>query len=271
VLETLQSEAEEDPIRKQQLAAIRYYLQVLIDTFERRWEDVHGGVSNYVALLDQLRRVHGDEEVCIVTFNYDCMIEKALSTVGVIIHDINDYNLHPTFKLFKLHGSVNWFKHLSAPFTTVNVHRDDADLIRELIQNAANIETFDEFYMHEFCPVGKIDQTPIWPALAIPVTTKLLFECPKSHLRALERCLPETRRIVTIGWRGAEYHFVKILSQALRHREVPILPIAGTEEGAQEVLTNLQSAGIRPIVFMYPPGFSHSIVARRIESFFKPG
>src|SRR5262245_59609321 len=79
VLENLRSESETDVVRKRQLAAIRCYLPFVIRDFEGRWLEVHNGITNYVTLLDQVRRAHRTEEpVCIVTFNYDCMIEDAL-------------------------------------------------------------------------------------------------------------------------------------------------------------------------------------------------
>ena len=219
--------------------------------------------------MDQLRRVHGDEEVCIVTFNYDCMIEKAFTSINVAIKDVIDYDQDPKFKLFKLHGSVNWAKEVRVPFSSVNAHRDNMDVIRELIQNAENIETSDEFRTCTLCPVGKIDQTPLWPALAIPFTTKLVFECPPSHIRTLKRSLPETKKIITIGWRGAEYHFLKMLSEALEHRQVSFLPISGSGEGDLEVIDNLRNAGISLAVFPSQHGFSNAIVTRDIESFCK--
>lgn len=269
VLETLQVESQDDPVRKQQLAAILFYLQLLITTFEQRWQDVHQGITNYVTLMDQLRRAQGKEELSIVTFNYDCMIEKALSSIGVVINDVTDYVQHPTFKLFKLHGSVNWVKHLSAPFTRVNIHRDNADVIRELIESAEKIETSDEFYTCNSCPTGKIDDIALWPALAIPFTTKLVFQCPASHIELLKKSLPETKKIVTLGWRGAEHHFLKILSEALNQRQVSILPIAGSEEGAQEVIDNLRSADIFLAPIPSQPGFSNAIVTRAMETFCK--
>ena len=69
-LERLQAEAEEKPERHQQLAAIRYYLHVMLWECERRWKELAGGVTNYKTLLDQLEHYRRpDETVCLVTFN----------------------------------------------------------------------------------------------------------------------------------------------------------------------------------------------------------
>ena len=268
-LQDMQNEAEDDPVRKQQLAAVRYYLQLLITRFQQHWEDEHSGVTNYRTFIDQLRRTHGSRLVCIVTFNYDCMIEEALrGSVGIKIDSLNDYIADAAFKLFKLHGSVNWFRTVTAPFSKVNPQREETDLIKELIQSAAEIKT-GEFRLRNACPIGKFEDTPVWPAIAIPVTTKGVFECPDEHLERLKQLLPETERIVTIGWRGAERHFLDLLSAALSSRQLPMLAVAGDKAGAKEVFRNFGNAGIRVGRFDSEDGFSNTIVARTIEDFCK--
>jgi hypothetical protein len=80
-LDALLEEATVRPERHVQLMAIRYYLHVNLTGCINHWEDVHGGVENYSALLDHIEqwrvRTHG--RVIIVTFNYDTMIERALT------------------------------------------------------------------------------------------------------------------------------------------------------------------------------------------------
>ena len=50
-LEVLQAEGQEDPERKRQIAAIRYYLHLVISECEGRWKEVAHGITNYVTLL----------------------------------------------------------------------------------------------------------------------------------------------------------------------------------------------------------------------------
>lgn len=52
----LQSEAGAYPDRYKQLAAVRFYLHFMIWECERHWHDTAKGVTNYKALLDQVRR-----------------------------------------------------------------------------------------------------------------------------------------------------------------------------------------------------------------------
>jgi len=110
VLQRLQGESGANPMRHQQLAAIRYYLRSLLSVVPAEWLSVVGGFTNYNALLDQINNHRkGSEPVCLVTFNYDTLLETALAKECGMSWDVmDDYISHTEFKLFKLHGSTNW-------------------------------------------------------------------------------------------------------------------------------------------------------------------
>ena len=93
VLERLQTEADRYSERHRQFAAIRYYLQFILWECVNQWKKkVPGGASNYIAFLDQLEsRRERQESICLVTFNYDTMLEDALQLVGVNIRNLEDY------------------------------------------------------------------------------------------------------------------------------------------------------------------------------------
>ena len=92
VLQKFKLQTELYPERHSQLAAIRYYLQMMISECERRWDRVHRGITNYVTLLDQIRPIlKTEEKVCMVTFNYDSMLEKALAPIQGPLNNLTDY------------------------------------------------------------------------------------------------------------------------------------------------------------------------------------
>jgi hypothetical protein len=98
-----------DPERLCQITAIRCYLHCIIWECEQEWRNVSRKITNYTTLLDQLRRSRINEEpVLLVTFNYDRMIEDALTSVDITIREFPDYIRNNSFKLFELHGSVHW-------------------------------------------------------------------------------------------------------------------------------------------------------------------
>ena len=112
----MQAEAEEYPERHKQLAAVRFYLHFMLWESERYWNDVARGVTNYKSLLDQIERWRRpQQQVCLVTFNYDTMLEAALPAVNVQIHGLPDYIASDRYKVIKPHGSVNWAHEVDTP------------------------------------------------------------------------------------------------------------------------------------------------------------
>ena len=75
-LETLQEEGVTYPKRLEQLVAIKFYLQNVLFNCGASWAHQAGQATNYVAMLDRIdhwRHLH-DDQVAIVTFNYDLLI-----------------------------------------------------------------------------------------------------------------------------------------------------------------------------------------------------
>lgn len=80
-----------------------------------------------------------------------------------------------------------------------------------------------------------------FPALAIPVERKNVFSCPPEHLKALADVLPEVRKIITVGWRASEQHFLAMLKNRLTglKGDVDLMVVTGTMKGASETSANL--------------------------------
>src|ERR1700737_2733041 len=85
-LEKIREEAKTHPSLRRQLAAIRYYLQGVIQSTSINWyRATNGGLTNYVRLLQRVeawRSAH-NERVCLVTFNYDTLLERASTGAGL--------------------------------------------------------------------------------------------------------------------------------------------------------------------------------------------
>jgi len=73
-----------------------------------------------------------------VTFNYDKMIESALPSVGVSINELSDYIRDPAFKLFKLHGSVDWAREIEME---IDLPADQWSIARELIRRVEELKS----------------------------------------------------------------------------------------------------------------------------------
>ncbi|SRR6266566_4176818 len=78
-LELYMDEAWVDEERKRQLFSVRYYLHDLFRFVSTEWLKRTNGVTNYATLIDQIRSLNTTREpVCLVSFNYDLLLDKAI-------------------------------------------------------------------------------------------------------------------------------------------------------------------------------------------------
>lgn len=83
------------------------------------------------------------------------------------------------------------------------------------------------------------------PHWQIPVESKLSFECPSAHVKALQSFIPEVRKILVIGWRATELPFLELLKEGLGAATPWIKIINGRQSYFAKALENILKAGIR--------------------------
>jgi len=271
VLEDLQTKSKSYARGAQQLAAVRYYLRFVIRECERRWREVAGGVTNYKSLLNEIERGNtGKRPVCLVTFNYDTLLEDALSDFGLPIEAMGDYTKkHPFYKLFKLHGSVNWAREVGVPTKAENPGYVWG-VVNDLIERAAEIPITQNYILTQDHPPGVVGGTPVFPAIAIPVEKKSTFECPQEMLAELSAFLPQVSKILVIGWRATEAHFLALLKAHLK-RGVQLWIVAGPDqrqgEDTKDRICREMLPNNVPIGSVDRGGFTDFILSRRAEQF----
>jgi hypothetical protein len=264
--ERLQSEATDpsapDPVRVRQLAAIRFYIQAVIDACEEKWYPKTKGITNYLTLLDDVRRLAGPD-VSIVTFNYDRLIERAIERLfGCVPISIDHYLTLGPYSLFKVHGSINWGRAVENHNTFAG--NDCAHITKCLIDGASTLKPTQDFYLvtKERPPIVRYDtQLVLLPAIAVPIQTKESFECPETHLDLLEQRLSGVDRILTVGWRGMDRHFLKLLKENLRRR-VRIQIVAGGKKDAEQVAANISQSGFDAVCDPRSETFSTYVIRR---------
>ncbi len=268
ILEKLQAEGREYPERFRQLAAITFYLQNVISTSQRLWETGSMGVTTYNTFIDQIQHhQRGLGHTCLVTFNYDTMLEN-VHPFGAEISGINDYVSNKNFKLIKLHGSINWARQVETPLDVSEKtlsQKSDGEIIAELIEKAPELELGQTFHLIEDEKVRQLDEKALYPAIAIPVQSKQHFECPQAHLDALKACLPEVDKLILIGWSGNETRFLELLKENLR-KSLKIMLVTGTEEGAAQLMAKLKASRIAGEITA-KTGFSNFVVRRDADPF----
>jgi hypothetical protein len=268
VLRELQDEAGEYPERHRQLMAVRYYLHYMLWECEGFWKTAARKVTNYKTLLDQInRRRKPDEVVYLVTFNYDTLLEDATPVVGLTISELDHYiSGSAAYKVFKLHGSVNWARVVeTSPYANTN----SWPVAWDHIERAASLKITDAFVRVHQHPCGTLENgVGLVPAIAIPVEKKAYFECPKSHLSELERALPHVDKLLLIGWRATEDHFLTLLSDNLKGPLI-VQVVAGSEAEARSIGVALQNgafSGLKVDWEYAAEGFTDFVVNRRADA-----
>jgi len=266
-LEKLQTDADEDPVKQKQLAAVRFYLQEVIWKCQRVWnEEVAKDVSNYKTLLEAIRHWRRSQDqsepTYLVTFNYDKMLEIALRSVDVRINDLSDY-IASEYKLIKLHGSVDWVHPVADKITWT-------DMVSEVIEMAANLKISLEYEKVDLdLSSGEINKKKaFFPALAVPVQNKQRYECPVEHVNLLRDCLSNIRKLLVVGWSATEQNFLQLLSEKLSGNP-QVKVVSSGIDSAKRVIQNLENAGVKGNLVPSESGFSDFVSQHFADEFLK--
>jgi hypothetical protein len=275
VLEQLQAKSGNHDQGYREMVAIRYYLQWMIWSCELRWEQVHNGVTNYGALLYLIRQHReGREPTCFVTFNYDTMLEKAVPALGGKIEQIQDYINSDSYKIFKVHGSVNWGRTIQEAAPLSQIHSSSPEEIaKQVIRHAPFIVGDDlvnkQYEMIHSLSKREASSPALFPAIAIPVETKLDFELPFGHWEMLSQCIAKIHKLLVIGWHAADTHFLDVLSKHLPP-DVNVHVVCGNSTEGKQVLAKMQNAGLKLTpVGIEDVGFTGFILKGSAEKFLK--
>jgi hypothetical protein len=234
-LAVFEEQAKTFPERHRQLAAIRYYLHDILWHCQKDWAAIHGGNTNYLGFIDAIERWRHEvlQDVYFVTFNYDTMIEQAMEErLGCRFTDLSAYTSHVSYKLIKLHGSIDWGLEIDSRPT-------DA---KEVIKSAGPDLPVTSYFRKVIRPGIVFDDNTVgYPAIAVPVENKSNFSCPPEHLDALAKVIPKVTKIVAIGWRATEKHFLKMLHTRLSGlpEDVDLMVVSGDQKGMAETTNNL--------------------------------
>jgi len=264
---TLDKMSQEAGEETREFLAFRFYLQSLLQECSTRGVAEVGGATNHSILVRtiELWRRRRNERVLYVTFNYDTILDQALAgqydwEPHLDSRRLDRYISSDEFRLFKLHGSCNWGQavHDTRPELSLDLDTWDAvECRREMLDMVTRAEmTLADDYRLLPPVVDAIERCQfrtkdgknhlLVPALAIPLATKAAFACPVSHQLELVRHLPLVDRVLAIGWKGGESHFVKLLTKI--RAESRLLVVDPSEETLRRVPRLLQEASV-PLLY----------------------
>jgi hypothetical protein len=278
-LEKLREESVNYPEGKRQLVSIQFYLQMIIGECQSQWNQSIHAHTTYKSLLGQIDKQLKGEPACLVTFNYDTLLEEAFISLGKRFESLNDYTSQNDYKIIKPHGSVNWVRELTSP---LEIHQSNhLQLANDLIARADTLQASDRYHqipdsdrVHDGRWIVSYIQIPdkpgpqaVLPAVAIPLVKKNQFVCPAEHMKALEECISKTDKLLIIGWKAQEKNFVGLLSKGLK-KGIPKMIVSSSRDSAARIKNMLQRFGVGGASWNFGEnGFTDSVQSGRIESF----
>lgn len=188
-----------------------------------------------------------------------------------------------SWQLFQVHGSTVWL-HNAEVGSTLTLPDHGFDREEEYVQTVyfAALNSVSQLsWTGTYQTAQEIgngigdhaEDTVLWvPAIAVPTQTKKGFECPQEHIDRLADFIPEVTHLLSIGWRGAEQHFLSMWQGAnapmnLHHIQI----VSGSEVDAQEVKNNLLGVGLAcEDTRLATSGFSAFLQNGLLEDFLDP-
>jgi hypothetical protein len=248
-LETLKVEGAAHEPTQWALNAMRFYLRDIIRDCGRVWQSESRGGTHYAEMVRRLDiwRVSHEGPVIFVTFNYDTLLEGALRfSLNVALNrtdqrdpGLSTYVSGSNYQLFKLHGSIDW--EVAVPYGTFLLSSME-EVTNELLIRRPNIVLTDAYaYFGQFWG----EKVVAYPAIAVPTQNKSDsdFACPKLHQQTLVETLPKVTKLISIGWRGAERHFLDLMSERMTSVQDAWV-VAESIDSANEAVKHLGRVGV---------------------------
>jgi len=207
----------------------RFYIQELIQKLSEATIEVTRGHTLYVDFLNDLKdwidENRRERFVDIVTFNYDTLIDKAMSTV--YSHDwmvknnesaLSAYYTGSNLRIYKPHGSINWGRIVTRNGTDNYIYED----INQPTNDFNSIDITDKFKFVD--PVYRTSERKDYvPAIAVPYKGKSFEECPIPMRSKMLEAIASAEAVLTIGWKGGDSHFVEELVKNSKARNVKVV------------------------------------------------
>lgn len=157
-----------------------------------------GSYQNFVDIFTDERKRNSS---AIISFNYDLGIDVALHNVGVNYSYYLD-SMKQGFPLLKLHGSINWYKHLQQGIKGFHIQDFFKDRHYTIIgrQNSTGIISFHD-YINDLRNRTIDESWETTPFIIPPTWNKTMYhESISAIWRKASSCLSEAKNIIVIGY-----------------------------------------------------------------------
>lgn len=262
---------------REQIEALRFYLRHVTWYCGQALLARTRGVTNYATVLAVVDAwlYRSKSKACLLTFNYDPLLDDAVRrALRVDLRVIEDFVAGREDLVYtKLHGSADWRQfvdgtyegHIGARALIHAVGRlKFGDFVLAPVDARKKRPWYETFSIRIGDQRSAIDRLT-FPALALPLRTKTRFACPGNHLDAVRRSLRETKKLLIVGWRAQEQHFMKEWEQVAT-TGVRADIVAGSAAGAEVVAQRIRAIGVDGDIRTFGSGFTDYVRGNAIRS-----
>jgi hypothetical protein len=228
-----------------QLTAFRFFLRDLLYQSALQIRNSRGGINNYTRLISDVYQwaLDRDRTVCLVNFNYDPLLEWACSEeYRFNPSKWSDYSGRGPIYLLKPHGSVLWSLEDQSvaptpngfPSTLIEIGEPETTKGFELRTSGSPIDSVS---------AGGNQKRVVYPGLAMPIDGNKDFLWPNDQEELLTEGMPNGvfGKVLTIGWRGNEPHFVPLLRRLVPSTADLWMVTGDSSTDSAEIEQNLQT------------------------------
>lgn len=218
-----------------------YAIQELMLEISEKNKEI--GLSNYSAIVNQANLYSNlkNQDVAFVSFNYDLLLENAISEVYVggqsPLNHFDNYT-NNRIKLFKPHGSANWGKKIKTKIIRDSDSNQkyfyefkyDFDRIEQMLESNFELVYSDsKKILLTNSSYSETDFDYYFPQLLLPMKNKDEFIMPNSQIKLLEEITPNVSEILIIGWKGNEEKFNALLKTYLKDRDISVTIVSSDD------------------------------------------
>lgn len=183
--------------------------------------------------------------------------------------------------LIHLHGSVRWFYPVMNPQPLFGARMwNDSSLFSvtdpQVIDRFADLTLGDVEYSEMFgsdqlvAIRGAVTRLGV-PAISIPVRSKMSYTCPAGHVTQAIQMLSSASKVLIVGWRGGEGHFLRDWEASQPATPPEIMIACGSADAGEETRSNLLAGSIRGVISVLDAGFAGLLISPELRWFLEEG
>lgn len=208
------------------------------------------------------------DDVLFLTLNYDTLLEIPLArSFGIDFSNETDYISQQGWSLVKLHGSTNWYRQFPQQVQDLG----DVAYFQLLKTSPLPLPlqktfVFTKYFEHANKYEG---QTPVYPAITVPVDGKYDINCPESHETRAKEFLADCTNYLIIGTSGKDQDLLDLLKNNAKGGKTLVVgrEEASTNKTRENFMLAVPQLQSNFDAYFHQRGFSQFVDGGKLDDF----